>query len=316
MSDTFAYHNELEQVYHIDMKYELMIIVSLAIAGAVSAQEPRAHTLGEPDRPVLRYNAQHVRSPVPDAPWYGRSGFIHPVYTPAGRVVTDDFPEDHRHQHGLMFAWTSARIDGRKADFWNSHRKQAKIEHVETVEADANTIVVKLRHIDLTGDKPTAVIEETWRIVRVAHERFNVFDLESVQTCIRKKPIVIAKYKYGGMCIRGAGDWIGGSVNMLTSEGKSQETGNHTRPQWVAMFGKVDGTMCGIAAIAHPTNHHAPQPVRLHPKMPYFCYAPMVAGEFKLEPNKPFVSRFRFVAFDGEPDAEALTTLRNAFVKP
>lgn len=273
-------------------------------------------TLGDADRPVLRYNAQFVPSPVSDAPWYGRSGFIHPVYTPAGRVVTDDFPKDHRHQHGLMFAWTSAQLDGRKVDFWNSHKKQGKIEHVETVEAEANTIVVKLRHVDLTGPKPTAAINETWRIVRVPHERFNVFDLESVHTCIRDKPIVIAKHKYGGMCIRGAGDWIGGGVTMLTSEGKSQANGNHTRPQWVAMFGKVDDATCGIAAIAHPNNHHAPQPVRLHPEMPYFCYGPMIAGEFKLEPNKAYVSRYRFVAFDGEPDAEALTKVREDFIKP
>lgn len=292
------------------------ILILVIAAPLAAADRPATLTLGDPDRPMLRYRAAHVPSPNADAPHYGRSGFIHPVYTPNGRAVTDDFPSDHLHQHGLMFAWTSARIDGRKVDFWNSHRKQGRVEHVEIVSATADTIVVKLRHVDLTGDGPTPVIAETWRITRVPHDRFNVFDIESTQTVTHERPIVIAKHHYGAMCIRGASEWIGGGVSMLTDTGKTQKNGNHTHPKWVAMYGKVDGETCGIAAIAHPTNRHAPQPVRLHPEMPYFCYAPMIAGEFKLEPGKPYDSRFRFVAFDGEPDAKAITALREDFVKP
>lgn len=297
------------------MKYIRLLLIVCAASPIAMADDGKHVTLGDAERPVLRYQTAYVSSPKADAPWYGRSGFIHPVYTPSRRVVTDGFPSDHLHQHGLMFAWTSARIDGRKVDFWNSARKQGRVEHVATTSANAGEIVVKLRHVDLTREKPTPVITETWRITRVAHDRYHVFDLESTQTNVHKSPIVIAKYHYGGMCVRGSGQWIGGKFSMLTDEGKSQANGNHTRPKWVAMHGKVDGENCGIAAIAHPNNFHAPQHVRLHPKMPYFCYAPMVAGEFKLNPGKPYVSRFRFVAFDGKPNVEALTKLRKSFVR-
>ena len=113
------------------------------------------------------------------------------------------------------------------------------------------------------------------------------------------------KYHYGGMCIRGAGAWDSGDV-MLTNEGKNQQDGNHSRQNWVAMSGKVDGEVCGIAAMCHTSNLNYPQPVRLHPKMPYFCFAPMVVDTFHIKPGETFVSRYRFVSFDGAPDKKLL----------
>ena len=96
---------------------------------------------------------------------------------------------------------------------------------------------------------------------------------------------------------------------MVTSEGKQRVKGNHSRPNWVALAGEIDGATCGIAAMSHPDNFRAPQPVRLHPNKPYFCFAPMVLGDFQIEAGKPYVSRFRFVAFDGKPDTAELNQL-------
>src|SRR4026207_769618 len=31
-----------------------------------------------------------------------RAGYFHPVFTPAGRIVTDDYPDDHPHKHGIF----------------------------------------------------------------------------------------------------------------------------------------------------------------------------------------------------------------------
>ena len=278
-------------------------------------------TLSNGDRPVASYNAAFVPSPIDDAPWYGRSGFIHPVYSPKGRVVTGAFPEDHPHQHALMFAWTSATYDGQKVDFWNSHKKQGRIEHVETIQADGDTIKVKLRHTIITGKhKGLTVLHENWTLTRVEHDTLNVFDLVSVQANVTDKPLIIRKHKYGGLCVRGPASWSNGDA-MLTSEGKNQKQGNHTRPNWVALFGRADmdgkaiGDWCGIAAMAHPDNHHGPQPARLHEEMSYFCFAPMVAGQFQIKPGEPFVSRFRFVTYDGKPDKERLDAIWQNFAK-
>lgn len=270
-------------------------------------------------KPILTYQAACVPSPVADAPWYGRSGFIHPVYSPRGNVVTEAFPDDYPHQHALMFAWTSATYQGQQVDFWNSHKKQGKVEHVKTLKVDKNTIKTQLRHLITTGEhKGITVLDETWTITKVPHDSLNVFDLVSVQTCATDKPLIIRKYKYGGMCIRGPASWSNGDA-MLTSDGNSQADGNHTRPNWVALFGqanrqgKATGQWCGIAAMAHPDNHYGPQPVRLHEKQSYFCFAPMVLGDIQIKPGQPFTSSFRFVAYDGKPSPESLDAVWDDF---
>lgn len=285
------------------------------------AKEDEQLTLSVGDRRIMSYNAAFVKSPITDAPWYGRSGFIHPVYSPKGKVVTGAFPEDHPHQHGLMFAWTSAEYEGQKVDFWNAQKKQAKIEHVKTVKADKDSIEAKLRHVITAGKhNDVTVLNETWTLTRVEHDALNVFDLVSVQTCATDKPLKLRKHKYGAMCIRGPASWSNGEA-MLTSEGKTQTQGNHTRPNWVALFGRADmqgkaiGEYCGIAAMSHPDNLHGPQPVRLHPEMSYFCFAPMILDGFEITPEKPYVSKFRFVAYDGKPDPKQLDAIWEDYAK-
>ena len=295
------------------MKRIIFFLVLVALGSSVCAEEvAKQFSLYDGDRVLMTYNAAYVPTPDPNAPWFGRSGFIHPVYTPKGRVVTDGFPLDHMHQHGLMFAWTSAVFDGSPVDFWNSKERQGRVEHVRTLRADADAITVRLQHVIERGEKPLTVLKETWNLYRVPHPSMHVFDLVSTQTCATDRPLDIRKYHYGAMCIRGPLNWNSGDV-MLTSEGKRQADGNHSRPNWVAMFGEDDCEPCGIAAMSHPENFRAPQPVRLHPQMPYFCFAPMVLGDFQLEPGKIYVSRFRFVAFDGKPDLNQLNALWRAF---
>lgn len=269
-------------------------------------------SLRQGDRVLLTYQAKRIPSPVVDAPWFGRSGFIHPVYTPSGKIVTSDFPKDHLHQHGLMFAWTSSVVDGRPIDFWNSAKQVGHIEHVETIQANSDKIQVRLHHIDDQDPEKTVVLDETWTVIRVPHESLNVFDLVSNQTCVMKQPLEIKEYHYGAMCVRGPEAWLE-EGKMLTSEGMTQKDGNHTRPNWVAMSGPLEGAECGIVAMSHPDNFRAPQPVRLHPKKPYFCFAPMVLGDFQIKPSESYVSRFRFATFDGPVDVEKLKTLWNSF---
>ncbi len=281
----------------------------LLAAVSLQAEDPSKISLADGGRVVMTYNADLIPSPDADAPWFKRSGFIHPVYTPGGRVVTEGFPADHLHQHGLMFAWTSSVYDGRPVDFWNSKLQAGHVEHVETIHADDDVIQVRLQHVDDTSGKPIVVLNETWELTRVPHESMNVFDLVSTQTCVAPQPLKIQEYHYGAMCVRGAKAWLKEPCMMVTNEGKDRQAGNHSRPNWVMMHGKVDGQTCGIAAMGHPDNFRAPQPVRLHPNKPYFCFAPMVLGDFSIEPAKPYVSRFRFVAFDGQPDEDQLNAV-------
>ena len=280
--------------------------------GTLRADESEPLVLSDGEKPVVVYNTAFVPSPDPQQPWFGRSGFLHPFTTPAGRVVTDAFPADHMHQHALMFAWTRSSYDGRRVDFWNSAKQEGRVEHVNTLAQSPDAIEVALQHVVTRDGAETVVLHETWRVSRVPHPSMNLIDLVSTQVCATDLPLQLPEYHYGGMCVRGPLHWNSGDV-MLTSEGNGQQEGNHTRPNWVTMFGDVDGEPCGLAAFSRPSNFRSPQPVRLHPKMPYFCFAPMVAGDFELTLGTPYVSRFRFAAFDGPVDTAALEAVWTSF---
>lgn len=63
-------------------------------------------------------------------------------------------------------------------------------------------------------------------------------------------------------------------------------------------------------------NFRAPQPVRLHPGEPFFCFAPSQGGTWAIRPGQPHVARYRFALTDGEPDAELLNGLWDDFARP
>jgi hypothetical protein len=296
------------------MKFRMIIwLLAVGSAWSLGAAEAAKLSLKSGDRVVMTYNAGHVPSPIPDQDYYGRSGFIHPVFTPEGRVVTEAFPADHPHQHGLMFAWTTATYDGRKINFWDQKRREGIIRHARTIHADDHRIVVGLEHVSITNTPAATALTETWEITRVANKAMNVFDLVSTQNCATDKPVTMRKYHYGAMAVRGAANWMKEGASMKTDEGKDRKAGNHSRPRWVVLSGNVDGAPCGIVAMSHPDNFRSPQPVRLHPTKPYFCFAPMVTGEFKIKPGTPYMSRYRLIAFDGKPDRSKFEALWRQF---
>lgn len=306
----------------------------LALAGALWAWPAR--TSAEPElqlteagevirvtlrgKPVLEYVKTEKPVPKGIAPHFRRSGYVHPVYSPGGQEVTGDFPLDHPHQHALFFAWTRARFDGKKVDFWNQAKQLGTIEHREVLglkrEEDRVSFRVKHAFVVGKGKERTDALHETWTItVHRTPDEYFLFDLVSVQTCAADRPLLLEKYHYGGMAFRGPSAWLKekgaagkapGGFRFLTNEGKDRLAGNHSRPNWVALGGKLAGQDVAVAVFGHPKNFRAPQRVRLHPDKPYFCFAPMVEGEFGIKPGDKYVSRYRYLVTSAPIDAEEI----------
>ena len=262
---------------------------------------------------VLRYKVGTVQPPTGVDAIYARSGYIHPVRTPNGRVISNDFPNNHTHHHGIWFPWTKTEFEGRSVDFWNSSKGQGRVECVGVEKLFSGPVLAgfRARHrfIDMTapgGEK--VVLNETWDVKVYGLTSHFLFDLTSVQTCAGKSPLLLKEYRYGGLGFRGSGQWEGkgdgtggvkSGVAFLTSAGKTRIDGHATSARWCIMSGPVDGEPAGIAFLGHPDNFRAPQRMRLHPKEPFFNFAPSQAGDFSIVPGKPYVSRYRFVVRDG-----------------
>ena len=65
------------------------------------------------DKPILayRYTFQGVPEGVDEI--YDRSGFIHPIWSPEGEILSRIQPPDHYHHYGLWNPWTRTEFEGR-----------------------------------------------------------------------------------------------------------------------------------------------------------------------------------------------------------
>lgn len=268
-------------------------------------------------KPVFHYWSS-TAMPPPDSPrYYQRSGFIHPLYTPAGLILTDDFPEGHVHQHAIFMAWSNSMFRGKKIDFWNQHLQTGTVEHTQVLEVISGSVFgrlkVMLRH---KGSESGTILEETWTITVYQFEKNFLFDLESVQKNTTSDTLFLQQYLYGGMAMRGSKYWNnhssvykGDSMQLITSEGKERVAANHTHARYVTMFGKIGKTTGGVTVFDHRENFRYPQAIRVHPEMPYWVYAPVVDGKFEISPRETYRSRYRYFIFDENPDPERIVLL-------
>ena len=275
-------------------------------------------------KPVLTYQAEPGEFPRADIkPIFRRGGYIHPVYTPEGRAITDDYPVDHPHHHGIWWAWTKTEYDGRQPDFWNMGASTGRIDF-DSLDAMWSGqvhggLTATTRFTDVTGGRFEVVLKDRWDVrVYAPDAGVTVFDIVSTQNLAGAKPLVLPEYRYGGLGVRGHIQWNGKGEKtvFLTSEGKTRADGNGTTARWTHMGGLLDGRPAGIAILDHPSNFRSPQPTRLNPDNPFFNYAPSVAGVWKIEPGKPYVSRYRFLTYEGQPDRALIDRMWNDYANP
>ena len=71
-------------------------------------------------RPVWQYNyGTIVDESVPqDDPRRTRGCYVHPLWGLHGEILTDDFPKDHYHHHGLFWTWPYVGVGDKTYDLW------------------------------------------------------------------------------------------------------------------------------------------------------------------------------------------------------
>jgi hypothetical protein len=243
--------------------------------------------------------------------------------------VTDQFPPDHAHQSGIFLANVKTEFEGRSPDFWNLLGGTGRVRFKQIKKITEGPIfgelIVEHEHVDHSAPVDSApngkvAMLETWAVrvwnLNDPKPAFWVCDITSQATCATSSPIQMKEYHYGGMALRGAREWIPANCRFLTSEGKDRIEGNHTRPRWCDLSGNVKDQPVGITLMTQTKNFRFPEPLRIHPKMPYMVYSPAYLGDWDLVPGQSTLSQYRFLFHDGEIQTTDADRLSNDFCEP
>ena len=307
--------------------YELVSLPKAAAEIAVAEEKDGRVAFALAGNPVSTFVGKATELPRKDIDSvFLRGGYLHPLTTPAGKVVTDNYPKNHLHHHGIWTAWTSAVFQGRKTDFWNMGQGLGKVDSngIDYSWSGAAFAGVEAENVftDLTSGEPITVLNELWLVKIFAtgggEKPYHLIELTSTQTMADDFDLELPEYHYGGIGVRGRGEWDGKkNATFLTSEGVTdRDKANGMPTKWVFMGGAVDGGKAGLAVLCSPQNFRAPQPVRVHPTEPFISYAPQIAGPMTIKHGETYRSQYRFVIMDGEADKELLDHLWNDYAEP
>jgi len=284
----------------------------------VEVRDGQYAEIGHGEKPVLRFH-HGVVTRFPDKPdKMDRACYAHPLWTPSGREVTQDFPADHLHHRGLWFAWVVANQGDTKANFWEFWQGKGTVvnKSLERVLGDAFAGAV-VRNACVSDGK--TVIEETLTFRHYVRPA----DLWLVDIDVRHEAVggdvVLGKKHYGGLGYRGLDAWNGkdAPIDVLTSEGDTGRSGNGKVARWFDFTGKTpDGGWGGLMVLEHPDNPRYPNHLRVHPTMPFVSTTLPQPGDYTIKQGEPLVLRYRLVLHDGRPDKALAERLAADFAHP
>lgn len=278
------------------------------------------------EKKVLRYHHAIVPPPAGQSPLYNRSAFIHPMWSPAGTVLTNIHPADHYHHVGIWMPWTHTEFEGKPTDFWNLNAGQGTVRFVRYLGTTSGPVYggfqAQQHHVALQTDVgEKIVLDEVWdvRVYNVggSDKGYWLWDFTSTQRNVADSPLKQVEYRYGGFGYRGAAEWDEDNAAYLTSEGKNRKNGHATRARWCDMGGTIDGQWEGVTMYSHPKNFRHPEPMRIWPeRQVFFNWAPSQAGDWEMKPGADHVFRYRILVHEGQIDVAEAERIWNDYAHP
>jgi len=260
--------------------------------------------LSENGKPVFVYNyGMILADDFPEA--MRRSSYLHPVYSPNGAVLTDDFNADHPHHRGISWMWPVVAVDGKKGDLWMVKEFRQKFLRWQAQETQESHARLAIENGWFDGDRQF-VKEEVEIVAHPAadNKRLLEFTLRFEAT---DQPVQIAgtpdgKKGFGGFCFRFAPRDGGADKTIIRTEaGVAKKDAVLACHRWAELAGSFQGKVAGARVEDTSANPGYPKNGWLLRHGFGFLNVSYPGLEpVTLEPQKPLVLKYRVTLFAGE----------------
>lgn len=277
-------------------------------------------TLYADQSPVFSYRYETMFPPTGVDPLFKRSGFIHPLWSPKGEMLSRVQPPDHYHHYGIWGPWTLTHIGDREVDFWNLKKGEGTVKFAGFLSEITGSVFSGLRvlqqHIDFGAKGEDQIAMNEVLDVRVWNSSKGVWIIDyttAINTPLNEG-IMLDAYRYGGgIGYRATEKWTKENCTVLTSEGKTRREADGSTARWCIVEGEsaVDEGRSGILFMSHPANRAHPEPMRVWPLDGnggrgdlYFEFTPIRHQSWNLKNGNDYVLKYRMIVFDGRMDKE------------
>jgi len=281
------------------------------------------------EKPILKYRYAVTFPPDGINPIFKRSGFIHPLYSPEGEVLTRIQAPDHYHHYGIWGPWTHTHIGDRQVDFWNLGEGQGTVKFAGFLTEEEGAIYSSFealqQHIDFGGKGEDQVAMNEILDVRAWNigEGVWMVDYTTSINSPLENGILLDAYRYGGgIGFRASEKWKKDNCTVLTSDNKTRIDADGSFAKWCIVEGESETKegRSGILFMSHPSNRMHPEPMRVWPLDAnagrgdmYFEFVPIRHEEWKLKAKQNHTLKYRMIIFDGKMDAKTAGMYWNSF---
>lgn len=277
---------------------------------------------------LLQYVYKTVYPPAGIDTAYKRSGFIHPLWSPKGQVLTRIQAPDHYHHYGVWNPWTHVLYKGDTVDFWNLKDRKGTVRFARFASVESGPVFAQYEtlheHVAFQkgGGEEVAMNElQTVRVYRPDKDSY-LFDLTIQLNCATKNPVILLAYRYAGVGWRTTEEWNKDNSEVLTSEGKSRTEADGSKARWCIVQGAVGGDYAGAVMLSYPGNYNHPEPLRVWPITQngrgdmYANFCPTKDIDWDLEPGHNYVLHYRWVVFNGHFTKEKAESAWSYYANP
>ncbi len=258
-------------------------------------------------QPVLQYWVVPHSPPAGVDSLYKRNAFIHPVWSPAGLVLTQIHPKDHYHHLGLWHPWTRLRYQSQTVDFWNLGQGSGTVRFQKFLKLEQGDVfcgftALQFMELRRAHQPPVPLIEDRFKVrVWNAGQHTFVVDYITEQTNITADTLQLQAYRYGGLGFRATAQWQNANRFYLTSLGRTIENADGSNARWCVVGGQIQNHWSNVLFLSHPHNLNHPEPIRIWGRTfsgTFFNFCPIKFKPFIWPPGHTLKLKYRFIIQD------------------